>query len=133
MTSFRRLRLVAACALSLVTFAFTPAIADQPLKASAIALRDSRPQILAMQISDVDLHVGERVQGHVETSPDVTAVDIHVGYWRMPLSRTRTGRFDGEGKIPFIAFFFKGKYTLRVIAHSADGKTTERDLAIQLR
>ena len=85
-----------------------------------------------MGISDTTLHIGEHVHGHVETTPDVTIVEIHIGYWHMPIPQTGVGHFAGSGKIPFYAFFFKGNYTMRVIARTPAGRETERDLPISL-
>lgn len=85
-----------------------------------------------MGISDTALHIGEHVHGHVETTPDVTTVEIHIGYWHMPIPQTGVGHFAGSGKIPFYAFFFKGNYTMRVIARTPNGRETERDLPISL-
>ena len=98
-----------------------------------VAARAATPQILAMGISGTTLHIGERVQGHVETTPDVNAVEIHIGYWHMPIPQTGVGRFSGAGKIPFYAFFFKGNYTMRVVARDRNGREAERDLHITLR
>jgi hypothetical protein len=126
MTSRASLRLLGGCALSIL-------LATGSVIAETVAARPAGPQILAMGISDVNLHVGERVHGHVDTTPDVNVVEIHIGYWHMPLPQTGTGRFAGSGKIPFYAFFFRGNYTMRVIARDPRGRETERDLRITLR
>ena len=90
------------------------------------------PQILAMSISDRLLKPGEVVTGHVETTADVTTVEVHVGFWGMALEHARTGYFQGSGKIPHLPFFLKGKWTMHVIAKTANGQKTERDVLIRL-
>jgi len=86
-----------------------------------------------MQISGVDLRVGETVHGHVETTGDVARVIVRVGLWGMPLEQRAAGYFQGSGKIPFIAALFRGRWMMRIVAQSADGRETERDLPITLR
>jgi hypothetical protein len=133
MTSRISLRLLGGCALSVLLIVCSGGLGAAETAAPPVALHEAHPRILAMAISDSTLHVGERVHGHVDTTSDVTGVELHIGFWHMPLGRTGVGRFAGSGKIPFIAFFFKGTYTLRVVATSANGQETERDLPITLR
>lgn len=132
MTSRVSLRLLGGCALSVLLAAGSAGLAIAETTPIHVAAREASPQILAMGISDVHLHIGEHVQGHVDTTPDVTAVEIHIGYWHMPLPQTGAGRFAGSGKIPFYAFLFRGNYTLRVVARTPNGREAERDLKITL-
>lgn len=90
------------------------------------------PQILAMSISDLAFRPGETVTGHVETSSNVTAVEIHVGLWGMTLQHAGHGYFEGTGRIPHLPFFLKGRWTMHVVAKTANGQKTERDLSIRL-
>ncbi|MGH7662443.1 MAG: hypothetical protein ACRENA_16185 [Vulcanimicrobiaceae bacterium] len=126
MTSPVSLRLLGGCALSVL-------LATGAGAAERVASIAPGPQILAMGISDVNLHIGEKVDGHVDTTPDVTDVEIHIGYWHMPLPQTGTGRFAGSGKIPFYALLFRGNYMMRVVARTPNGRETERDVRISLR
>lgn len=86
-----------------------------------------------MEISKLAFQPGETVHGHVVTTADVTSVEIHVGFWGMPLVHPRTGYFEGSGTIPYLPFFLKGHWTIHVIARNADGIRTERDLRITIR
>ena len=90
------------------------------------------PQILAMSISDLAFKPGELVTGHVRTSSDVTSVEIHVGLWGMALEHAHSGYFQGSGRIPHLPFFLKGRWTMHVVAKSASGQKTERDVSIRL-
>jgi hypothetical protein len=133
MASRASLRLLGGCALSVSLTVCSGGPGAAETAPPPVALQEVHPQILAMAISDSTLHVGEWVHGHVDTTADVTAVELHIGFWHMPLDRTGLGHFAASGKIPFIAYFFRGDYTLRVIATSANGKEAERDLPIRLR
>jgi len=94
---------------------------------------DNEPHILAIHLSTLEIHSGETVSGYVTTSDNVSAVDIHISAWSMPVPKSHAGLFRASGVIPDLPFFVKGNYTLQVIARVGNGPTTERDIPISLR
>lgn len=94
---------------------------------------DNEPHIFAIHLSTLEIRSGETVSGYVTTSDNVSAVDIHISAWSMPVPKSHAGLFRASGAIPDLPFFLKGKYTLQVIARVGNGPTTERDIPISLR
>lgn len=91
------------------------------------------PRIIAINISEVNIHSGDKMSGDIRTTPNVKTVEIRIEGWGMPIPRQRPGLFAMSGQIPQLPFFVKGNYTLQVIARNASGLYTERDIPISLR
>ncbi|HEY1727987.1 MAG TPA: hypothetical protein VGG22_06425 [Candidatus Baltobacteraceae bacterium] len=110
-----------------------PVIPSVAPKARSRGTADSKPRILAIHLSTLQIKSGETVSGYVTTTDNVSNVDIHISSWAMPVPKAHSGLFRASGVIPDLPFFLKGNYTLQVIARDGNGPTTERDIPISLR
>ena len=109
-----------------------PSVEAKPRSRGTENIVDNEPRILAIHISTLEIKSGETVSGYVTTSDNVSAVDIHISAWSMPIPKSHAGLFRASGVIPDLPFFLKGKYTLQVIARVGNGATIERDIPIRL-
>ncbi len=110
-----------------------PSVAPKARSRGTATVTDNEPRILAIHLSTLAIHSGETVSGYVTTSDNVSAVDIHISAWAMPVPKSHAGLFRASGVVPDLPFFLKGNYTLQVIARVGNGPTTERDIPISLR
>ncbi|MGH7748675.1 MAG: hypothetical protein ACREQ5_28530, partial [Candidatus Dormibacteria bacterium] len=91
----------------------------------------SGPRIFALAASRAVVHNGQSVAWQAHTSPDVVGVVAKVALYSLPFTREGIGRFDLRVAIPSsVPWFFHRRYTLEVIARSADGRTVSRTTSI---
>lgn len=91
------------------------------------------PQIRSMSISTRDLHAGERVTGHVETSINVGYVEARIQFRNIALQKEGAGRFALAYTVPWwLPPWLRHGYTLEIIARSIDGVETMRPIPITI-
>ena len=91
------------------------------------------PQIRSMSISTRDMHAGQRVTGHVETSNNVGYVEARIDYRNIALQKIGDGRFTLQYTVPWwLPPWLRHGYTLQIIARSIDGVETMRPIPITI-
>ncbi|HEV3153098.1 MAG TPA: hypothetical protein VGZ02_04785 [Candidatus Baltobacteraceae bacterium] len=94
---------------------------------------NAAPQIISMSISSGVVHSGETVSGNVETSTNVASVEARIGGYSSNLLKTGAGRFTLRYRVPFVPFFLKKTYTVRLIARNTRGDAVSTTFPITVR
>lgn len=91
------------------------------------------PQIRGVSISTTQMHAGQRVSGHVETSYNVGYVEARIDYRNIALRKDGDGRFSLAYTVPWwLPPWLRHDYTLEIIARSIDGVETMRPIPITI-
>jgi hypothetical protein len=103
------------------------AVSNAPATASA------GPAILSVSVPST-VHAGETVSWSARTTPDVTSVEAHVRVATLPFQRRAPGNFTLAFSIPkSVPPFFRGSYSVDVVARTAGGATASRSVSIDFR
>jgi|HubBroStandDraft_5_1064220.scaffolds.fasta_scaffold00389_11 hypothetical protein len=94
---------------------------------------DAPPQILWVQMSSTTPQSGDVVSAVVLTSSNVASVELRVGGYGFPLSKTDVGRFEGSYQVPQVPFFMSHSFVMLVIARNTAGIGAQTALGMQIR
>jgi len=95
---------------------------------------DSRPKILAVNISSQEVHPGDVVHGTVVTSSNVASVEAHLATYQIPMRKIGVGKFALTYQVPDVPFFFRGRsYPIDIIAHNPRGDTVTTSVPVMVR
>jgi hypothetical protein len=94
---------------------------------------DAHPQILAVQMSTTTFHVGDTVQGIVETSSNVASVEARIAAFSVSVPKVGIGRFALNYVVPSLPFFMHKTYDMTVIARNTRGDKTVRVIPITVQ
>jgi hypothetical protein len=90
----------------------------------------------APRIFNVDIasrvHSGQRVTGHVTTSSNVASVEVRIATYSIVMQKTGVGAFAIDYSIANVPFFFRGTYTMHVIARNTAGDRDERTIPLTI-
>jgi hypothetical protein len=95
-------------------------------------LPDASPRIVSVQLSNQTVHSGDTVSGIVITSSNVASVEARVANFSIGVPKVGVGRFSLDYVVPFVPFFFHGKYDLTLIARDTAGHKTTRKIPLKL-
>ncbi|MDP9019113.1 MAG: hypothetical protein M3N19_12435, partial [Candidatus Eremiobacteraeota bacterium] len=59
-------------------------------------------------------------------------VEVRIGGYSSAMTKTGPTTFVMSYQIPWLPFFLRGRWTIRVIARNVDGVATERDTSITI-
>ena len=91
----------------------------------------ARPRIFDVDIAS-GVHPGQRVTGHVTTSSNVASVEVRIATYSIVMQKTGVGAFVIDYSIANVPFFFRGTYTMHVIARNTAGDRDERTLPLTI-
>jgi hypothetical protein len=91
----------------------------------------ARPRIFDVDIAS-RVHSGQRVTGHVTTSSNVASVEVRIATYSIVMQKTGVGAFVIDYSISNVPFFFRGTYTMHVIARNTAGDRDERTLPLTI-
>lgn len=94
---------------------------------------NAAPRIITMSISSGIVHSGEIVSGHIETSTNVASVEARIGGYASALRKVGAGRFYLQYRVPYVPFFLRKTYTVRIIARNTRGEATSAAFPITVR
>jgi hypothetical protein len=86
-----------------------------------IAAPNAPPRIVAIQISNQTVHVGDTISGSVVTSSNVASVEARIATFSIGVPKVGVGRFALRYVVPDVPFFFHGEYQLMVTARNTAG------------
>ncbi len=91
------------------------------------------PEIKSYSIESTDIRAGQTISGAVETSDNVDYVEARIDYREAAMKRSAPGRFVLSYKVPwYLPPWLRHGYTLRIVARTADGVETTRDIPITI-
>jgi len=73
------------------------------------------------------------IHGTVLTSSNVASVQVRIGTLAIDVPKTGVGAFALDYRVPWVPFFFYGRYNLQVIASNSRGDRTVREIPITVR
>ncbi len=102
-----------------------PQVAGVPMRAP-----HANPAIFRIAMPGRDVHSGQIIHASVITSSNVASVEARVRGFGVNLRHVGVGRFALQYQVPWLPFFLKGEYPVRVIARNVDGVATEKVLTV---
>ncbi len=79
------------------------------------------------------MHPGQTISGTVLTSSNVASVEVRIATYRIAMQKVGVGRFSMAYTVPNVPFFFRGNYTMQVIARNSAGDQASRGIPITIR
>jgi hypothetical protein len=90
------------------------------------------PVILETWLSSTNLVPGADWSGRIATSTDVAAIEVRTESFSFNADHVALGQFVFRQHILDIVAQYKRPYTLRIVAHAQNGKTSEQRIPIVL-
>ncbi|HUZ49666.1 MAG TPA: hypothetical protein VMW12_08015 [Candidatus Dormibacteraeota bacterium] len=110
----------------------TPAPAPAP-KRVPIRPADAAPKIVSVSVSQRTMHPGQTISGTVLTSSNVASVEVRIATYSIDMQKVGVGRFAMAYTVPNVPVFFRGNYTMQVIARNSAGDQASRGIPITIR
>lgn len=103
------------------------------LLATTASAPPDRALITSVWMSQDQVRPGDVVRGVVHTTKNTASIEVRVGGYGMSLTKVDMTTFVGGFRIPHVPFFFKHRWTVRVIARTINGVVTdERDTELSI-
>lgn len=90
------------------------------------------PRIYNVAIASL-VHAGQRVTGQVTTSSNVASVEVRIAAYSIVMQKTGVGTFAIDYSVANVPFFFRGTYTMHVIARNTAGDRDERTVPLTIQ
>jgi len=94
---------------------------------------DAPPQIASLWFNTLDVQLGTEWQEQIETSSNVTSVEVRNNLFSINARRSGFGHFQFSLDVVDVPPIFIRGYDLRVIARNSAGVQTEEDLPLRIR
>ena len=106
----------------------TPAPKRVPIRPA-----DAAPKIVSVSVSQRTMHPGQTISGTVLTSSNVASVEVRIATYSIDMQKVGVGRFAMAYTVPNVPVFFRGNYTMQVIARNSAGDQASRGIPITIR
>jgi hypothetical protein len=103
-----------------------------PDAAASASQTPAPPRIVSLTSSANHVKSGERLTVSVVADSTVTSVTANFVNRTLPFTHDRPNQFSFSYKVPWVPFFVKGRYSMKVVASNAAGASVTRDLTIVL-
>jgi len=112
----------------------SPVAAPTPApKRIPIRPADAAPKIVSVSVSQRTMHPGQTISGTVLTSSNVASVEVRIATYSIAMEKVGVGRFSMAYTVPNVPVFFRGNYTMQVIARNSAGDQASRGIPITIR
>jgi len=88
---------------------------------------------VSVSVSQRTMHPGQTISGTVLTSSNVASVEVRIATYSIDMQKVGVGRFAMAYTVPNVPVFFRGNYTMQVIARNSAGDQASRGIPITIR